>query len=178
MTYAVSVPGSLRFHRPSLHVWRQPQGIDMREWTAPSAHERAVSISVRPEVLIEQFFTSSTEVPERLRAFVSPSRSRIDFCQFPLSVQMIDLTTKATQQSVHRRTCAQLHRGADPRAYLCGYREFWRADRSAFGGILRPGAAMPERRTRSTDEAACARAYSTKNRPCGGLKRKSAHERF
>jgi len=94
MTYAISRPGPLRFNRPSLHVWRQPQGIDMREWTAPSAHERTVSISVRPEFLFEHFLTASTEVPAHLRAFISPSRGRIDYCQVPLTAQMIDLTTK------------------------------------------------------------------------------------
>jgi hypothetical protein len=35
----------------------------MREWIAPGAHERMVSISVRPEFLIEHFLASSGAVP-------------------------------------------------------------------------------------------------------------------
>jgi AraC-like DNA-binding protein len=94
MTYAISRPGPLRFNRPSLHVWRQPQGIDMREWTAPSAHERSVAISIRPEFLAEHFLGSGVDVPPRLQAFVSKSRSNIDYCLLPLTAQMIEVTTR------------------------------------------------------------------------------------
>ena len=94
LNYGVSRPGPLRFNRPSLHVWRQPQGIDMREWTAPSSHERMVSISVRPEFLIEHLLPSSGDVPPRLKAFVSAPGSKIDYCQLPLTAQMMEITTK------------------------------------------------------------------------------------
>ncbi len=94
LNYGVNRPGPLRFNRPSLHIWRQPQGIDMREWTAPGSHERQVSISVRPEFLIEHFLPSNSDVPARLQAFVSPSGSGIDYCQLPLSAQMMDIATK------------------------------------------------------------------------------------
>ena len=94
LNYGVSRPGPLRFNRPSLHVWRQPQGIDMREWTAPSAYERTVSISVRPDFLVEHFLSSSGAVPPRLQGFVSPPGSQIDYCQLPLTAQMMDITTK------------------------------------------------------------------------------------
>jgi AraC-like DNA-binding protein len=99
LNYGVSLPGPLRFNRPSLHVWRQPQGIDMREWTAPSAHERTVSISVRPEFLLEHFLASSGDVPARLRAFVAPPGRHIDYCQMPLTAQMMDITTKLIDNS-------------------------------------------------------------------------------
>jgi AraC-like DNA-binding protein len=94
LSYGVSRPGPLRFNRPSLHVWRQPQGIDMHEWTAPSAQERNVSISVRPEFLTEHLLPSSAEVPPRLQAFVAPPGSRIDYCQMPLTAQMLEITQK------------------------------------------------------------------------------------
>ncbi len=94
MTYAISRPGPLRFNRPALHVWRQPQGVDMREWTAPSAHERTVTIVVRPGFLSGHCLTSSVEVPLRLRAFVSEPRSKVDFCQVPLTSQMLDVATR------------------------------------------------------------------------------------
>jgi AraC-like DNA-binding protein len=94
MTYAISWPGPLRFNRPALHVWRQPRGVDMREWTAPSAHERVVTISVRPEFLLEHFLPSGVEVPPRLQAFVSEPRSRVDYYQLALTAQMLDITTR------------------------------------------------------------------------------------
>jgi AraC-like DNA-binding protein len=94
MTYGVSQPGPLRFIRPSLHLWRQPRGIDMREWTAPSAHERMVTINVRPEFLVEHFLESSTNVPPRLESFAREAQSTIDFCQVPLTAQMFEITAK------------------------------------------------------------------------------------
>jgi AraC-like DNA-binding protein len=94
MTYAISRPGPLRFNRPALHLWRQPKGVDMREWTAPSAHEQHVTISVRPEFLLEHCITSCVDAPPRLQAFVSESRSRVDFYQLPLTAQMLDVTAR------------------------------------------------------------------------------------
>lgn len=93
MTYAISQTGRLRFNRPSLHVWRQPPGVDMREWTAPSAHEQTVAISVRPEFLMQHFF-AGVSVPPRFGAFVSQSRRSVDCFQVPLTAAMIDATAK------------------------------------------------------------------------------------
>jgi AraC family transcriptional activator of pyochelin receptor len=94
LTYAIRHSGLLRFSRPALHLWRQPKGIDMREWTAACAHERIVTISVRPEFLLEHCLASSPDIPSRLRAFVSEPRDQVDFCQLPLTAQMLDITTK------------------------------------------------------------------------------------
>ncbi len=69
MTYGIARP--LRFNRPALHIWRQPAGIDMREWTAPSSHEQMICISVRPEFLREYFFSADAAIPPRLQAFVA-----------------------------------------------------------------------------------------------------------
>lgn len=94
MTYAISRPGPLRFNRPALHIWRQPRGVDMREWTAPSAHERWVAISVRPEFLMEHFLDGGANVPGRLQCFVSKPRDSIDYCLLPLTAQMMETTTR------------------------------------------------------------------------------------
>jgi len=94
MSYGVSRPGPLRFNRPALHVWRQPEGIDMREWTAPSSHERMVAISVRPEFLVKHLLPPGGDVPTRLRAFVAAPAGRIDYCQVPLTAQMLEVVRK------------------------------------------------------------------------------------
>jgi AraC-like DNA-binding protein len=99
LTYGVGQPGPLRFNRPSLHVWRQPQGIDMREWTAPGSHERVVSISVRPEFLVDHIFSTCNETPAPLRHFVSPSQEHIAYCEVPLTAQMVDLTTRLLENA-------------------------------------------------------------------------------
>ena len=94
MTYAINCPGPLRFNRPALHLWRQPRGVDMREWTAPAAHEQVIMISVRPEFLRDHFLAPESAVPSRLQAFVSEPRDTIDFCELPLTPQMLDITRR------------------------------------------------------------------------------------
>jgi AraC-like DNA-binding protein len=84
----------VRFNQPSLLVWSQPKGIDISEWTAPSAHERNVAISIRPEFLVEHFLDSFAAIPERLQAFVSGARTKIDYCQMPLSANMFEAVSR------------------------------------------------------------------------------------
>jgi AraC-like DNA-binding protein len=94
LNYGVTRPGPLRFNRPSLHLWRQPVGVNIREWIAPSAHERMVSISARPEFLIEHFLGPTVKIPPRLHPFVSPPGTQIECCQLPLTAQMVEITTR------------------------------------------------------------------------------------
>jgi AraC-like DNA-binding protein len=94
MTYEVSLPGPLRFNKPGLHLWRQPLGIDMREWTAARSHQRTVTICVRPQHLADRFLADQGEIPPRLRAFLSEPGSRIDFCELPITSPMLDIIGK------------------------------------------------------------------------------------
>src|ERR1700722_3717827 len=55
LTLAVTRTDSFRLNRPSLLVWLQPTGVDTREWIAPGAHERTVTICMRPSFLLEHF---------------------------------------------------------------------------------------------------------------------------
>jgi AraC-like DNA-binding protein len=94
LTLAVSRTEPLRLNRPALLVWNQPHGFDVNEWTAPSAHERGVAISVRPEFLVEHLLPSIVEVPLQLQAFVAGNVRQINYCHLPLSAQMFDLATR------------------------------------------------------------------------------------
>jgi AraC family transcriptional activator of pyochelin receptor len=94
LTYAVSRAEPLRFNRPSLHVWAQPPGVHMREWTAPNSRERMVAISVRPQFLVENFVHPHSSVPKRFEAFLSAPNSQIDYCLLPLTSQMIEVIGK------------------------------------------------------------------------------------
>lgn len=94
LTLAVSRTEQLRFNRPSLLVWAQSPGIDIGEWTAPSAHERMVVISIRPEFLVKYFVTSIVDMPPQLQAYISNPRGTLDYCQLPLTAQMFDVATK------------------------------------------------------------------------------------
>jgi len=94
MALAMSRMEPLRWNRPSLLVWSQPTGVDIREWTAPSAREQFIFISMRPEFLAKHFLTNGAEIPHKLRSFVSSQGNKINYCQYPLSVQAFDVVTK------------------------------------------------------------------------------------
>jgi AraC family transcriptional regulator, transcriptional activator of the genes for pyochelin and ferripyochelin receptors len=93
MSLAVSRTEPLRWNRPSLLVWAQPTGIDISEWTAPSARERFIIISIRPEFLAEHFLASA-DAPQQLQAFVTNKREQIIYTQRPLTSQTFDVTTR------------------------------------------------------------------------------------
>jgi AraC-like DNA-binding protein len=84
----------LRLNRSSLFIWNQPRGTEVSEWIAPSAHERAVSISVRPQFLIEHFLTSRTEVPAQLRSFFDARTVQVNYLQLPLTAHMFSLASQ------------------------------------------------------------------------------------
>jgi AraC-like DNA-binding protein len=94
LTLAVSRTEPLRLNRPSLLVYSQPKGMDMSEWTAPSAQERIVAISLRPQFLIDNFCGSSVEAPPQFQSFVSGTPGQFEYYQLPLNSQMFELATK------------------------------------------------------------------------------------
>jgi AraC-like DNA-binding protein len=93
MSLAVSRTEPLRWNRPSLLVWAQPKGVDISEWTAPSAREQFIIVSIRPEFLAEHFLTSA-DAPRQLEDFVSNKRGQIIYTQRPLTSQTFDITTR------------------------------------------------------------------------------------
>jgi len=93
MSLAVSRTEPLRWNRPSLLVWAQPKGVDISEWTAPSAREQFIIVSIRPEFLAEHFLASA-EAPHQLQDFVSSRREKIVYTQRPLTSQAFDVTTR------------------------------------------------------------------------------------
>jgi AraC family transcriptional regulator, transcriptional activator of the genes for pyochelin and ferripyochelin receptors len=94
MTLETEGSNPLRWNQPSLLIWAQPKGVDVTEWTASSAHERYVTISVRPDFLKELLSTSSVELSERLQAFISSGRKQVSYLQLPMSPMMFEAATK------------------------------------------------------------------------------------
>jgi AraC-like DNA-binding protein len=101
LTLGVSRQHPLRLTGPSLFIWHQPHGLEVPEWTAPKAHERSVSISVRPEFLVKSFFSSSVEAPKALQTFLSGSTSQVNFLHLPLTPEMFGLATKVVDNPTH-----------------------------------------------------------------------------
>jgi AraC-like DNA-binding protein len=90
LNYGAGLPDPLRFNRPSLHIWRQPAGIDMREWTAAGAQERMVAISVRPQYLADQWL-DNRDVPVPLAPFLAAPGKDVDYCLVPLTAKMMQM---------------------------------------------------------------------------------------
>ncbi|HEY4443493.1 MAG TPA: AraC family transcriptional regulator [Steroidobacteraceae bacterium] len=94
LTMSVSRAEALRLNRPSLTIYRQPKGVDIDEWVEPSAHERCVAVSVKPEFLINNFFGASTEGFRQLRDFLASTTGEFQYLQLPLSSEMFQLAEK------------------------------------------------------------------------------------
>lgn len=94
LTLGVSRTRPLRFNRPSLLIWAQPKGVNVKEWTAPSAYERNVAISIHPEFLAENFLTSTDAVPGKLMEFISGNAKKLSYCQLPLTARMFEVATQ------------------------------------------------------------------------------------
>lgn len=94
LTMAVRPSVRLRLNRPSLLIYNQPTGVDIREWTAPRARERCVQIGVRPQFLIDTFLTCIVDAPPQLHSYVTGATSGLQYCQLPLDAQMFELATK------------------------------------------------------------------------------------
>jgi len=94
LTYGVRLPGPLRFNRPAVHLWRQPEGVDMREWTAAGAFERMVTICLRPEYLTRRFLGGGADLMPRFQGFLAEPGHRINYCELPITAQMLDVTVK------------------------------------------------------------------------------------
>jgi AraC-like DNA-binding protein len=118
LTIAVKRSVPLRINRPSLLVWNQQQGSEVSEWTAPSARERAVSISVPAGFLVENFLPANAEVPEQLQAFVAPGSRQVNHCQLPLSAKMFELANSIVNNP-HAGSLALIYTEAIALELLC-----------------------------------------------------------
>jgi AraC-like DNA-binding protein len=94
LTLSISRTEPLRLNRPSLLIYRQPVGVDIKEFTDPSAHERCVAVTVRPEFLVDNFLGASLEGYRQLRDFLSAATGTFQYLQLPLSSAMFELADK------------------------------------------------------------------------------------
>jgi AraC-like DNA-binding protein len=95
LTMGVTHANPLRLNRPSLLIYRQPNGIEIDEWTAPSARERCVAIYIRPQFLVDTFVDGAEDVPPQLHSLMfAASDSKIEYCQLPLRAQMYEVASK------------------------------------------------------------------------------------
>jgi AraC family transcriptional activator of pyochelin receptor len=94
MSLAVSRAEPLRWNRPSMLVWAQPQGVDINEWTAASSRERYIMLSIRPDFLTDHFLSLADGAPEQLQPFVAAKREKLIYTQRPLSSQTFDVSTR------------------------------------------------------------------------------------
>jgi AraC-like DNA-binding protein len=93
LTLGVSRIEPLRLNRPSLLVYKQPTGVDLQEWTAPSALERCVAITFSPEYLTDNFLTSRTGSLAELVLGGSPAE-QFKYMRRPLTAPMFELASK------------------------------------------------------------------------------------
>ena len=118
LTMGVSRTEPLRLNRPSLLVYNQPAGVDLQEWTAPSARERCVAITLPAQYLVDEFLTSTVDAPPQLQALISGTPGQFQYYQLPLSTQMFEIATRLVDNP-YTGTLALLHTEALTLELLC-----------------------------------------------------------
>jgi AraC-like DNA-binding protein len=118
LTLGVSRTEPLRFNRPSLLVYNQPLGVDYDEWTAPSARERIVAITLRPQFLVDHFLGSTLNAPTQLRALIDGTPGKVQYSQLPLTAEMFELANKLVD-SRHTGTLSLVYTEAITLELLC-----------------------------------------------------------
>lgn len=84
----------LRLNRPSVLVWAQSRGTDIAMSIAPNVRQRFVSISLRPQLLLENYLALMADVPVQLERILSGQGERMNYWQPPLSARMFELASK------------------------------------------------------------------------------------
>jgi AraC-like DNA-binding protein len=94
LTLGVSRTEPLRLNKPTLLLYNQPPGIEVQEWTAPSARERFVALTMKARYLVDNFLGSVVAAPPQLASLLSGSPREISYSQLPLSAQMFEIATR------------------------------------------------------------------------------------
>jgi AraC-like DNA-binding protein len=94
LTLEVSRTEPLRLNRPSLLVYNHPTGIELKEWMAPSAHERCIAITLSSRFLLDNFLSQDEAASPQLRALAEGKPAQFQYVQLRLSSQMFELATK------------------------------------------------------------------------------------
>jgi AraC-like DNA-binding protein len=95
LTVAVTRDEPLQINKPSLLIYHQPAGTEVKEWTPPSARERAVGINVRPQFLSEMFMGDDAQQASRLQALIAKGDGdQVQCFQLPLTAAMFELATE------------------------------------------------------------------------------------
>ncbi len=97
LTMSLGRTEPLRLNRPSLTVYRQPEGIDIDEWIEASARERCVAVTLTPKSFIGNFLDAGNGGFSRLRELLSSSAHRFEYLQIPLSAEMFRLAEKLVE---------------------------------------------------------------------------------
>jgi AraC-like DNA-binding protein len=105
LSYRVSRPDGGRSNSSSLQVWRHQQRVGRSTRKSPCSHHPRLTISVRPDFMLEHLLPSSGDVPSSLRAFVSTPRRPSNECQLPLTAQMTEIATKLIHNPHQGRLC-------------------------------------------------------------------------
>ena len=98
LTMAIGRSEPLRIAQPSLLVYRQPRGLQVEEWTAPSSNERAVAINIVPHALQAVFERDGKAIPPSLASLTAPmDKPGVQYSQIPLTAEMFELATKVVE---------------------------------------------------------------------------------
>jgi AraC-like DNA-binding protein len=92
-SYRVSRPRPEGFNERALHVWRPNESLQTHCLRFPRSRQRRVTLSVRPEFLVEDLLPVGGEVSSPLHSVALSPAGASNACQLPLTTEMIATLT-------------------------------------------------------------------------------------
>lgn len=87
---------------PSLLVWNQPEGIDCGAEVEPDTAVKSISIFCRPSFIINNLLEDSNVIPLHLAKFILNDSGSVNYCQLPLTPDLIDAAAKLVEADRER----------------------------------------------------------------------------
>lgn len=81
----VSDDKTLSVRGPSLLIWKQPSGCNIREWMKGGVRDSSLTLYCKPDLFINRLGLSADQLPEIIKSFVSGKNNSIEYDVIPLN---------------------------------------------------------------------------------------------
>lgn len=108
LTMMISRTDPIEVNGPSLLVWAQPEGHDLDEVVEPKK-EVSVTLYFKPAYILNEFLTSSEQIPIHLARFVLNEANSINYCQLPITSEILDAASTIIQSTDRFKGLLWLH---------------------------------------------------------------------
>lgn len=108
LTMMLSRTDPIEVTGPSLLVWAQPEGLDVNELAKPTK-DTSVTLYFKPSYILNEFVTSTDQIPSHLARFVLNEENSINYCQLPITSEVLDAASSVIQSTDRFKGLLWLH---------------------------------------------------------------------